>query len=61
MTEMGIAKQDKDILKKAIKHIDIGGLAVTISRLCQDVSFIKKVQEEFMANQWYDYVWTELE
>lgn len=61
MAEMGIVGYDTDVLKKAIKHIDIGGLIVTISRLCQDVSFIKRVQEEFMANQWYDYVWTELE
>lgn len=57
---MGIVGHDTNVLKKAIKHMDIGGLIVTISRLCQDVSFIKNVQEEFMANQWYDYVWNEL-
>lgn len=60
MSGMGIVGHDTNVLKKAIKHMDIGGLIVTISRLCQDVSFIKNVQEEFMANQWYDYVWNEL-
>lgn len=36
----------------AIKNFDFGGFFVTIYRLIKDVSFIQKIKEEFIFNEW---------
>ena len=36
----------------ALKNIDLGGLIVTIYRLFKDVTFIQKIKEEFIMNEW---------
>ena len=36
----------------AAKDFDLGGFLVTLYRLTEDVSFIQKVEEEFVFNEW---------
>lgn len=36
----------------ALKNFDLGGFLVTLHRLTTDVSFIQKVKEEFIFNEW---------
>lgn len=42
--------------KSALNYLDIGGMVVTLSRCITDTRFIHQVEEEFIKNQWYDYV-----
>lgn len=47
---------NKELAKKGMKYLDIGGLAVTLYRLISDYNFIKQVKLEFLEKQWYDIV-----
>lgn len=40
----------------ARKYFDVGGLLVTIHRVVNDKKFIAEIKQEFLANEWYDYV-----
>ena len=53
---IGVATDNPDLVKKGVKYLDIGGLAVTLYRLIADYKFIKEVKLEFMEKQWYDVV-----
>ena len=37
-----------------MKHLDLGGLAVTITRLITDTKFIREVKQEFIFGRYKD-------
>jgi hypothetical protein len=42
--------------KKALQHLDIGGLLVALYRIITDYQFIKKVKQEFLEKEFYNIV-----
>lgn len=50
-TGVGVAGENPETVKKALKYLDIGGLLVTITHLFKDLRFIAKVKEEFINNK----------
>ena len=47
----GVAGENPEAVKKALKYLDVGGLLVTITHLFTDLRFISKVKEEFINNK----------
>lgn len=43
-------------LTQDLKKLDVGGAAITIYRLIKDVTFIKKVKEEFIFGSFKDMI-----
>lgn len=43
-------------IQKDISKLDIGGIAVTLYRLINDTSFIRKVKEEFVQQRWQELI-----
>jgi hypothetical protein len=56
----GIAAKDTAAIKDAVQSVDWGGLIVTGHRLVKDISFIRKVEREFMENRFYERVMEEM-
>lgn len=53
---IGVISENPDMVKKAVSYADVGGLITTMHRIFSDVRFINRVKQEFIANQWADYV-----
>ena len=49
-TGIGLLTDKKDFTKKALKKLDIGGIAVTLHRLISDRAFIQQIKQEFILN-----------
>lgn len=47
---VGAVGEKTEMVKKALKYLDVGGLLVTIIHLFKDLRFIAKVKEEFINN-----------
>lgn len=45
---IGAATKNIDLIKKSVRKLDIGGLAVTLLRLINDQKFIRQVKQEFI-------------
>jgi hypothetical protein len=58
---VGVATRNHTVIKKSLEYLDIGGFLVTIKRLITDELWIRQIKMEYLKNQWYDYVITELQ
>ena len=56
----GIAARDPAVIKHAAEGFDWGGLLVTGYRLVKDVSFIRRVEKEFLEERFYEKVMQEI-
>ena len=56
----GIAARDPVVIKHAAEGFDWGGLLVTGYRLVKDVSFIRRVEKEFLEERFYEKVMQEI-
>lgn len=52
----GVMTENKEIIKKSLNYLDLGGLIVTIYRLVTDGKFITEIKKEFLENEWYNAV-----
>lgn len=59
-TTAGVITQNNELTKKSLNYLDIGGAIETIHQIASDGQFISQIKEEFMRQQWYEYVSGEL-
>lgn len=53
---IGVVTENPVTLKNAISYLDIGGLLVTVHQLIKNASFIGKVKQEFLEEEFYRVV-----
>jgi len=53
---VGAKTGNKELIKKSISYLDIGGLLVTIYRLISDTKFISDIKQEFLEKEFYKTV-----
>ena len=56
MSTIGFVSDNPNTIKKAISHLDSGGLLVTIYRILTDSIFIGKAKQEFLEKEFYRVV-----
>ena len=47
---IGVATNNEELQKKALRKLDVGGIAVTLYRLISDHAFISDIKQEFILN-----------
>lgn len=53
---LGIAIGDKNMVKKSLNYLDIGGIMIAIYRIVNDRKFIQEIKREFLQEEFYRLV-----
>lgn len=53
---VGVSTGNRELVKKSVNYLDIGGIMMTVYRVIADRNFICAVKKEFLEQQWYSIV-----